>query len=106
MPRAIVTGKLKSYAAAKRTILPHVEHRQSKYLNNRIEVSRPSTRRRERQMQRFKSARHAQRFLSAHARIHNHFQFRSHLFTAVEHRAVRDTAFRTWREVSAVAGVA
>ena len=56
-------------------------------------------------MQRFKSARHAQRFLSAHARIHNYFQLRRHRFTAVEHLAARDAAFRTWREVTAIAGV-
>ena len=105
-PRVIVTDKLKSYGAAKREILPHVEHRQSKYLNNRAEVSHQPTRRRERQMQRFKSARHAQRFLSAHARIHNHFQLRRHRLTADQHRAARDAAFRTWREVTAVADVA
>ncbi len=105
-PRVVVTDTLKSYGAAKREILPHVEHRQSKYLNNRIEVSHQPTRRRERQMQRFKSARHAQRFLSAHARIHNHFQLRRHCLTPVEHRAARGGAFRTWREVAAVADVA
>src|SRR5215472_12232627 len=54
-PRVIVTDKLKSYAAAQREILPSVEHRQSRYLNNRAEVSHQ---RRERQMKRFKSARH------------------------------------------------
>jgi putative transposase len=59
VPRVIVTDKLKSYAAAKREILPGVEHRQSRYLNNRAEVSHQPTRRRERQMQRLKSARHA-----------------------------------------------
>ena len=58
LPRVIVTDKLKSYGAAKRTILPHVEHWQSKYLNNRIEVSHQPRRRQERQTQRFKSARH------------------------------------------------
>ena len=58
VPRVIVTDKLKSYAAAKLKVLPHVEHRQSKYLNNRVEASHQPTRRRERQMQRFKSARH------------------------------------------------
>ena len=105
-PRVVVTDKLKSYAAAKRESLPHVEHRQSKYLNNRAEVSHQPTRRRERQMQRFKSARHAQRFLSAHARIHNHFQLRRHRLTAVQHRAARDAAFRIWREVTAVADAA
>ena len=105
-PRVIVTDKLKSYAVAKRNVLPRIEHRQSKYLNNRAEVSHQPTRRRERQMQRFKSARHAQQFLSTHARIHNHFQLRRHRLTATQHRAARDAAFRTWREVAAVADVA
>jgi putative transposase len=39
VPRVIVTDNLSSYAAAKREILPGVEHRQSRYLNNRAEVS-------------------------------------------------------------------
>ena len=103
VPRVIVTDKLKSYPAAKRTILPHVEHRQSKYLNNCIEVSHQPTRRRERQMRRFKSARHAQRFLSTHARIHTHFQLRRHRLTADQHRAARATAFEAWREVTGTA---
>src|SRR5215472_6087938 len=50
---SFVTDKLKSYAAAKRQILPSVEHRQSRYLNNRAELSHQPTRRRERQMKRF-----------------------------------------------------
>jgi len=104
--RVIVTEKLRSYAAAKREVLPGVEHRQSRYLNNRAEVSHQPTRRRERQMQRFKSARHAQRFLSTPARIHNHFQLRRHRLTAHEHRAARDAALRTWREVAGVASAA
>ena len=54
-------------------------------------------------MQRFKSARHAQRFLSAHSRIHNHFQLRRHRLTADKHRAARDAAFCTWREAVGVA---
>src|SRR6185295_14305020 len=102
VPRVIVTDKLRSYGAAKRKILPGVEHRQSRYLNNRAEVSHQPTRRRERQMQRFKSARHAQRFLSSHSQIHNLFQLRRHLLTATEHRAARDRAFQTWRDVAGV----
>jgi putative transposase len=102
VPRVIVTDRLKSYAAAKRDILPGVEHRQSRYLNNRAEVSHQPTRRRERQMQRFKSARHAQRFLSTHSRIHNHFQLRRHRLSATEHRRVREDAFRSWRDVAGV----
>ena len=100
VPRVIVTDKLKSYGAAKREILPGVEHRQSRYLNNRAEVSHQPTRRRERQMQRFKSARQAQRFLSAHGQIHNLFQLRRHLLTATDHRAARDRAFSTWRGIT------
>ena len=106
VPRVIVTDKLKSYAAAKRTILPGVEHRQSRYLNNRVEVSHQPTRRRERQMQRFKSARHAQRFLSSPGQIHNLFQLRRHLLSANDHRAARDRAFQTWHDVAGVARAA
>ena len=119
-PRVIVTDKLRSYGAAKREVMLGIEHRQSRHLNNRAHVSfadippgdryamvsHQATRRRERQMQRYKSARHAQRFLSAHSRIHNHFQLRRHRLTANEHRSVRDAAFRTWREVVGVAAIA
>jgi putative transposase len=102
-PRVLVTDKLGSYGAAKREVMPGVEHRQSRYLNNRAEVSHQPTRRRERQMQRFKSARHAQCFLSAHSRIHNLFQLRRHRLSAIEYRAARSRAFSTWREVAGVA---
>ncbi|MBP0447429.1 IS6 family transposase [Roseomonas sp. SSH11] len=103
IPRVIVTDKLKSCAAAKRDILPGVEHRQSRYLNNRAEVSHQPTRRRGQQTQRFKSVRHAQRFLSTHSRIHSHFQLRRHYLTAAAYRSVRGAAFRAWRDVTAVA---
>jgi putative transposase len=52
VPRVIVTDKLKSYAAAKREIMPGVEHRQHKGLNNRAEWSHQPTRQQERQMRR------------------------------------------------------
>src|SRR6187402_3864491 len=73
-PRVMITDKLGSYGAAKREILPGVEHRQSRYLNNRCEVSHQPSRRRERHMRRFKSVRQAQQFLATHTPIHNHFQ--------------------------------
>ena len=106
VPRVIVTDKLRSYDAAKRKTLPGVEHRQSRYLNNRAEVSHQPTRRRERQMQRFKSPRHAQQFLSSHGQIHNLFQLRRHRLTAVDHRTARDRAFQTWRDVAGIARAA
>ena len=105
VPRVLATDKLPSYAAAKRETLPGVEHRQSRCLNNRAEASHQPTRRRERQMQRVKSARHAQRFLSAHGRIH-HFQLRRHRLTANQHRAARDAALRSWRKAVGLASPA
>ena len=77
-----------------------VAFRQSRYLNNQAEVSHQPTRRRERLMQRFKSARHVQRFLSSHGQIHNLFQLRRHRLTAADHRVARDRAFQTWRDVA------
>jgi putative transposase len=68
-----VTSKLKSYGAAKREMLPGIEHRQSCYLNNRCENSRRPTRQRERHVQGFKSSGHAQRLLSAYGPIAQHF---------------------------------
>ncbi len=59
VPRVIITGKLKNYGAATRELLPGVEHRQPRYLNNRAENSLQPTRQRERRMQRFKSPGHA-----------------------------------------------
>jgi putative transposase len=64
VPRVLVTDKLASYGVARRWLMPGVEHRRSKYLNNRAENSHQPTRQRERAMKRFASPGHAQRFLS------------------------------------------
>jgi putative transposase len=86
VPRVIITDKLKSYGAAKREILPGVEHRQSRYLNNRCEQSHRPTRQRESRMQGFKSPGQAQRFLSAYEPIAQPFRPRRHLLSASEYR--------------------
>ena len=88
-PRRIVTDGLRSYGAAQREIMPEVRHRTSRYLNNRAENSHRPTRRRERQMQRFKSPEQAPRFLSAHAMIYGHFRPRRHLMTADQYLQAR-----------------
>ena len=98
VPRVIITDKLRSYGVAQRRLLPNVEHRQSRHLNNRAENSHRPTRRRERQMQRFKSLGQAQRFLSAHAFIHGHFHPRRHLTAATAYRAVRSEALSAWKQ--------
>src|SRR5215217_7569555 len=101
-PRVMITDKLASYGAAKREIMPGVEHRQHQGLNNRAENSHQPTRRRERQMKRFKSAGQAQRFLSGHDQINNLFHLRRDHLPASEYRAARTQAFRTWAEVTGV----
>jgi putative transposase len=97
-PRKIVTVGLRSYGVAQREVLPDVRHRTSRYLNIRAENSHRPTRRRERQMQRFKSPEQAQQFLSAHAMIDGHFRARRHLITADQYRRVCNKAFRSWRQ--------
>jgi putative transposase len=97
-PRVIVTDKLRSYGVAQRQLLAGVEHRQSRYLNNRAENSHRPTRRRERQMQRFKSSRQAQDFLSAHAFIYGHFHPRRHRPTACAYHEIRSNAFNVWQQ--------
>jgi putative transposase len=67
--------------------------------NNRAENSHQPTRRRERKMQRFKSSRSAQKFLSTHAAVFNTFNVQRHLTSAQTHRTLRTTAMSTWREV-------
>jgi putative transposase len=103
-PRVIITDKLGSYAAAKREVMPGVEHRQHKGLNNRAENSHQPTRRRERIeriMKCFKSAGQAQRFLSVHDQVANLFR-RPANTNAADHRASRAQSFMTWSEVTGV----
>jgi putative transposase len=90
VPRVLITDKLASYGAAKREVLPSVEHRQHKRLNNRAEHSHQPTRERERRMRRFKSPGHAQRFLAAYGPIADHFRPRRHRLTATAYRQQRE----------------
>jgi putative transposase len=96
----MITDKLASYRAAKQELLPSVEHRQHRYLNNRAENSHQPTRQRERAMQRFKSAGHAQQFLSAHGPILSHFRPRRHRLTAREYRQEMGHRRQLWREIT------
>ena len=100
VPRVLITDKLKSYAAAKREVMPGVAHRQHRYLNNRCENSHRPTRERERRMPRFKSPGQAQRFLSAYGLIAQHFRPRRHLLAAPAYRQEMRQRFQTWREIT------
>jgi len=100
VPWKVVTDKLKSYSAAHREVFPSVEHRTGQYENNRAEVSHQHTREQERQMRRFKSIAHAQRFLTVHGQIQNLFRVGRHHLKAVHYRLLRDRAFAGWREMT------
>ena len=66
------------------------------YENNRAEQSHEATRVRERGMRKFKSARQAQRFVTAHAAVSNLFNLGRHLVRAQHYRDLRIGAFEEW----------
>ena len=99
-PRVMITDKLASYGAAKREIMPGVEHRSHKGLNNRAENSHQPIRRRERIMKRFKSWRELQRFVSIHDPIANLFNIPRHDISASHHRELRAAAMSMWAEIA------
>jgi len=99
-PRVVVTDKLASYVPAIRRVLPTSEHRRHKRLNNRAENSHRPVRKRERAMQRFKSAEQAQRFLETFSAVCNHFRPRRHRLTATRYRQIMRDRFEQWRNVA------
>ncbi len=99
-PRRLVTDKLRSYGAARRSTMLSVVHDTARYANNRAEVSHQPTRQRERQMRRFKAAGQAQRFLSVHGVILNLFRVGRHLLRPANHRILRARSFLVWSEVT------
>ena len=100
VPRRLITDKLRSYPAARRTVMPSVVHCTDRYANNRAEVSHQPTRQRERQMRGFKSAAHLQRFASVHGVVQNLFRVGRHLLRSVHHRVLRTRAFVEWDAVT------
>ncbi|MFF3959845.1 IS6 family transposase [Streptomyces sp. NPDC001890] len=104
VPRVMVTDKLRSYGTAHRELMPSVEHRSHKGLNNRAENSHQPTRQRERAMKGFRSVGAAQRFLAAFSGISPHFRPRRHLMTAPGYRAEMTIRFAIWDQVTGAAG--
>jgi putative transposase len=95
-PKLLVTDKLRSYACASRRLRLTCRHEQGRK-NNRAENSHQAVRQRERKLQRFKSARSAQRFLSMHGAVHNTFNFQRHLISRSILRYFRAEATAEWR---------
>src|SRR3981189_1403210 len=102
-PKLLMTDRLGSYGAAFRHLHLTCPHEQGLRKNNRAENSHQVVRRRERKMQRFKSARSAQRFLSIHAAVHNMFNLQRHLISRSTLRAFRAEATARWQDAAATA---
>src|SRR6195256_4197784 len=66
-----------------------------------LDVSYETVRRRERKMQRFKSAGSAQRFLNMLAAVHNTFNLQRHLISRSTLRAFRAEATARWHDAVA-----
>ena len=96
IPRRLIPDQLRSYAAACRTLMPSVVHVTDHYANNRAEISHQPTRQRERQMRRFTSAAHVQRFASVHGVVQNLFRVGRDLLRSRHHRVFRKRAFIEW----------
>jgi len=103
VPKLLVTDKLPSYAAAFRRLRLSCPHEQGLRRNNRAENSHQAVRRHERKMQRFRSARSAQRFLNMHAAVHNTFNLQRHLISRSTLRIFRAEATAQWQGAVAAA---
>ncbi|MFT5996464.1 MAG: putative transposase [Glaciecola sp.] len=105
-PIKIVTDKLRSYSAAKKELIPSVEHSAQHYENNRCEFSHQPSRQQERQMRKFTSQVQAQRFLSCHGVVINLFRLGRHFMKESHYRVLRDRAFVEWDRASCVQNLA
>jgi len=100
VPRRLITDELGSFSAARRTVIPSVVHSPRQYENNRVEVSHQPTRQCGRQMRRFKSVAHLQRFEAVHGLVLNLFRVGRHLLRSAHYRLRRTRAFVEWDAVT------
>lgn len=99
-PKRIIIDKLRSYGAAKREVMPAIEHRSHKGLNNRAENSHLPLRKREQTMQGFRSAGGLQRFISIFSALRNLFVTPRHRRSALATHIHRIRAMAHWKAVT------
>ncbi|UVK49892.1 IS6 family transposase (plasmid) [Mesorhizobium sp. AR02] len=100
-PKRTITDKLRSYGAAQRQVMPNVEHRSHKGLNNRAENSHLPFRKRERTRQGFRSVGSLQHFVSIFSAVRNLFVPSQTNRSAAQIRTHRRQAMAAWQAVSA-----
>ena len=100
-PAEIVNDKWRPTAASIQETIPSVDHVTGKRLKNRAENSHQPTRRRERKLQRFKTAKSAQRLLSTFTAFYNRFNVQRHLLSRKIMREYREQAMVAWMGVVA-----
>jgi putative transposase len=98
-PKQIVTDKLPSYKAALRELsMQHLQETRQ-YANNQVENSHLHFRRREKIMNKFRSMRSLQKFVSFQSAFLNHFNHQRHLETRQTFKKLRDASLAEWQEV-------
>ncbi|MDP7546300.1 MAG: DDE-type integrase/transposase/recombinase, partial [Alphaproteobacteria bacterium] len=100
-PKVVVTDRLRSYRAAMKVIGNAERQQTGRWLNNRAENSHQPFRRREGAMARFRDIKTLQKFASAHASIHNHFNQDRHLNRRDLFKQNRAAALAEWRQLAA-----
>jgi putative transposase len=101
-PKRIITDKLPSYGSARRQVMPRVEHRSHKGLNNRAENSHVPLRKRERIMQGSRSVGGLQRFTSVFSAVRNLFVPARSNQTALSTHIHRLRVMAEWRAAAGV----
>ncbi|MCP4329440.1 MAG: IS6 family transposase [Alphaproteobacteria bacterium] len=100
-PQSIVTDRLLSYRSAMRIIGVAADQTCGRWLNDRAENSHRPMRRREGAMAKFRDIKTLQKFASAHASIHNHFNLDRHLNRRDIFKKNRSAALAEWRLLAA-----
>ncbi|MEO9824265.1 MAG: IS6 family transposase [Paracoccaceae bacterium] len=97
----IVTDGLKSYPASMRDLGIIDRQEMGRWKNNQVENSHLPFRRRERAMLRFRQMKSPQKFASAHANVHNHFNAQRHLVDRETYKTSRSAALAEWQNLMA-----
>ena len=98
-PEKITTDGLASYKAAMKVLGNADKQEIRRWANNRAENGHLPFRRRERAMLRFRQMKSLQKFASAHANVHNHFNHERHLVDRQTYKERRSAALAEWQAV-------